>query len=66
MKQAWYCWVLKSNHCVAEEPSFNEDPEKFVQRIRQEMQEEFKTLRVESAQAAARGKYADYNEKEAV
>ena len=48
------------------EPSFNEDPEKFVQRIRQEMQEEFKTLRVESAQAAARGKYADYNEKEAV
>ena len=46
------------------EPSFNEDPEKFVQRIRQEMQEEFKPLRVESAQAAARGKYADYNEKE--
>lgn len=47
-------------------PSFNEDPEAFVQRVRNEMQEQVKLIRVEHAQTAARTKYADYDEKEQV
>lgn len=47
-------------------PSFNEDPEAFVQRVRGEMQEQVRLIRVEHAQTAARAKYADYDEKEQV
>lgn len=47
-------------------PSFNEDPEAFVQRVRGEMQEQVRLIRVEHAQTAARSKYADYDEKEQV
>lgn len=47
-------------------PSFNEDPQAFVERVRQETQEQVRTIRVELSQNAARTKYADYDEKEAV
>lgn len=47
-------------------PSFNEDPQAFVERVRNEMQEQVKLIRVEHAQTAARSKYADYDEKEQV
>jgi len=48
------------------QPSFNEDPEAFVQRVRAEMQEQVKLVRIESAQAAARARHPDYDEKEQV
>ena len=47
-------------------PSFNEDPQAFVERVRQETQEQVRTIRVELSQNAARTKYADYDEKEQV
>lgn len=48
------------------QPSFNEDPEAFVQRVRAEMQEQVKLVRIESAQAAARARHSDYDEKESI
>lgn len=48
------------------QPSFNEDPQAFVERVRQEMQEQVKLVRIETAQAAARARHADYDEMEGV
>lgn len=47
-------------------PSFNEDPQAFVERVRQETQEQVRLMRVEFAQQAARNRYSDYDEKEQV
>lgn len=47
-------------------PSFNEDPKAFVEGLRSEFQQQVALIRVESAQTAARSKYADYDEKEQV
>lgn len=47
-------------------PSFNEDPKAFVEGLRSEFQQQVALIRVESSQTAARSKYADYDEKEAV
>lgn len=48
------------------QPSFNEDPAAFVERVRQEMQEQVRMVRIESAQAAARARHADYDDMEGV
>lgn len=48
------------------QPTFTEDPEAYVQRVRQETQQQLAQLRVEFAQNAARSRYADYDEKEEV
>ncbi len=47
-------------------PTFSEDPQAFVERVRAETQEQVALIRVELAQNAARTKYADYDEKETV
>lgn len=48
------------------QPSFTEDPEAFVQRIREETAQQIKLVRIETAQTAARARHADYDEMEGV
>ena len=47
-------------------PSFNDDPQAFVERVQRETQEQVRLMRVEFAQQAARNRYSDYDEKEQV
>lgn len=48
------------------QPSFNEDPAAYVERVQQDMQAQIRMVRIESAQTAARARHADYDEMEGV
>lgn len=51
---------------VREQPSFEGNPAEYVENIRREMAQQVQLVRIESMQAAARARHADYDEKEAV
>lgn len=58
--------IAATRQKVREQPVFNENPSEYVEQMRQEFAQQVHLVRIESMQAAARSRHADYDEKEAV
>ncbi len=58
--------IAATRQKVREQPAYSENPEAYIQQVRDEFSQQLHTVRIESFQSAARSRHADYEQKEAV